>query len=87
MDHAALTRLKVVDAAGTFVGTVSDVTLDPTTGRALGIIVHKGGFLGHFGETTTIAMAETRGVGTDIITVMVAAPAITDDTAPETATA
>src|SRR6476620_213423 len=50
----ALQRLKVVDAAGTFVGTISDVEPDAITGRVLRISVSKGGFLGRFGETSTI---------------------------------
>lgn len=69
VEFSALKQLKVVDAAGTFVGTLQDLELDPTTGRALHIVVHKGGMLGLGGQTTTIEAAAIRGVGADIITV------------------
>lgn len=69
VEFSALKQLKVVDAAGTFVGTLHDLELDPTTGHALRIVVHKGGMLGLGGKTTTIEAAAIRGVGADIITV------------------
>jgi len=82
----ALQRLKVVDAVGTFVGTISDVEPDPITGRVLRITVSKGGFLGHFGETTTIDVAEIRGIGTALVTVATAATTPVEGAAPSTAT-
>ncbi len=69
VDRRALQRLKVVDASGTLVGTLSDVESDQTTGAILRITVSKGGFLGRFGETTVIDAAAIRGIGTDIVTV------------------
>ena len=65
----ALQRLKVVDAAGTFIGTLHDLDLDPATGHTLRLMVHKGGFLGLGGETTTIEAAAIRRIGGDLITV------------------
>ena len=69
VEFSTLKQLKVVDAAGTFVGTLHDLELDPTTGRALRIVVHKGGMLGLGGQTTTIEVAAIRSVGGDLITV------------------
>ena len=69
VEISSLKQLKFVDAAGAFVGNLHDLELDPTTGRALRIIVHKGGMLGLGGETTTIETAAIRSVGGDIITV------------------
>jgi sporulation protein YlmC with PRC-barrel domain len=66
---STLKQLKVVDAAGTFVGTLHDLELEPTTGRALRIVVHKGGLFGLGGETTTIEAAAIRSVGGELITV------------------
>lgn len=74
VELSALRQLKVVDAAGTFLGTLHDLELDPASGRALRIIVRKGGMLGLGGETTTIEVSGIRSVGGDLITV-VEAPA------------
>ncbi len=65
----ALTHRRVVDAAGTLLGTLRDLEVDLTTGGPLRLTVHKGGFLGHGGETATIAGAALRSVGGDLITV------------------
>lgn len=65
----ALTRLKVVDEAGTLVGVVGGIALDPPTGLVTGLAVHKGGLLGLGGTTTTLDPATIRGVGDDLLTV------------------
>jgi sporulation protein YlmC with PRC-barrel domain len=70
VELSILKQLKVVDAAGTFLGTLHDLELDPTSGRVLRIVVHKGGMLGLGGETTTIEAAGIRSVGGDLITVV-----------------
>ena len=77
VEFSALKQLKVVDDAGTFVGTLHAIDLDPATGHAVRIVVHKGGVLGIGAASTTFAAAEMRSVGRDIITVSksVAAPA------------
>jgi sporulation protein YlmC with PRC-barrel domain len=82
VDLSALQRLKVVDAAGTLVGTITDLEPDPTTGRPLRLIIHKGGFLGRFGETTMIDAAAIRGIGADIITVTDASLTVIGEPAP-----
>lgn len=69
VEFDTLKKLRVVDAAGTFVGTMSDLELDPATGRALRMVVHKGGMLGLGGQATTIDAAAIRGVGTEVITI------------------
>ena len=64
----ALTKVNVVDEAGTLVGTIRGLALDPATGRVTGIPVHQGGLLGLGGATTTIDPAATRGVGDALLT-------------------
>jgi sporulation protein YlmC with PRC-barrel domain len=64
-----LKKLKVVDATGTLLGTVRDIELDDASGRAVRLIVQKGGMLGFGGETTTLDIAAVRGVGAEVITV------------------
>ena len=65
-----LTTFKVVDEAGTLVGTIRGIALDPATGQVTGIAVHKGGMLGLGGTTTTIDPAAIRGVGDALLTVV-----------------
>ena len=72
VEFATLKHLKVVDAAGTFVGTVNDLELDPATGRALRIVAHKGGVLGLGGETTMVEMAAIHTIGAAMITLAAA---------------
>ena len=74
VEFSTLKKLKVVDAAGTLVGTMRDLELDPATGRALHLVIHKGGMLGLGGETTTIAAAAISSVGTEVITIAAARP-------------
>lgn len=62
-------RLKVVDDAGTFLGTVNNIEIDQAGGRVVGITVHKGGAFGFGGETTTIEAGNVRGVGAEVMTV------------------
>ncbi len=69
VEFDTLKKLKVVDATGTFVGRMTDLDLDPTTGRALHLVIHKGGMLGFGGETTTIDAGSISSVGTEVITV------------------
>ncbi len=71
----ALKKLKVVDEAGTFLGTVAGLDLDPETGRLLNLSVHKGGMLGLGGSTTTLSVGAIRGVGPEIITTEIRATA------------
>lgn len=72
VEFDTLKQLKVVAAAGTFVGTISDLELDPATGRAHRLVIHKGGMLGLGGETTTIAAAASSSVGAAVITIAAA---------------
>lgn len=84
-DLGTLQRLKVVDAGGTLVGSLSDLEPDPATGLPVRLIVHKGGFLGRFGETTTLDAAAIRGIGTDIITIASAGTTPAGEIAPDAA--
>ena len=69
-----LLKVKVVDDAGTLIGTPQTIELEPVTGRVVQLTVHKGGVLGLGGDTSTIAAAAVRSVGADIMTVEAVAP-------------
>jgi sporulation protein YlmC with PRC-barrel domain len=64
-----LAKLKVVDQAGTYVGHVARVGIDPTTGDVADIDVRKGEILGVGGETQTLDRDSVIGVGRDLLTV------------------
>ena len=70
----ALKHYKVVDEAGTFLGTPRALTLEPSDGRLQQLDVHKGGVLGMGGETTSIPAGGIASVGADVIVVRTAAP-------------
>jgi uncharacterized protein YrrD len=70
VELGVLKQLKIVDAAGTFLGTLHDIELDSITGCALRIIVRKGGILGLGGDMTTIETAGIHSVGGELITVV-----------------
>lgn len=64
-----LQRLKVVDEAGTLVGTVYTVDIDPQTGAAISMVTERGGLLGLGTEHRTISVEAIRGIGREIVTV------------------
>lgn len=72
IDYGAIKKLKVVDSAGTYTGTVQGLEIDPASGKTLRLVAHKGGVLGLGGETTTIDSSTITGVGPELITVVVA---------------
>jgi sporulation protein YlmC with PRC-barrel domain len=67
-----LKHLKVVDDAGTFLGTPRAIEVDPRDGRLLHLQVHKGGMLGIGGETLAVPGGDLAGVGDDVIVVRAA---------------
>jgi sporulation protein YlmC with PRC-barrel domain len=69
LDLHALKSLKIVDQAGTFLGTLSDVDVDPVSGEVTKLIAHKGGLLGLGGTTTPIASTAIVMVGQELLTV------------------
>lgn len=64
-----LQKRKVVNAAGTLLGALQSLDIDPITGEVSSLMVHKGGLLGLGGETTAIAAASIQTIGNDLITV------------------
>jgi sporulation protein YlmC with PRC-barrel domain len=70
---ARLRKLKVVDDAGTFVGTVHAARIDPLTGSVVELATRKGGVLGVGRNETVIPAAAIRTVGSDVLTVSTAA--------------
>jgi sporulation protein YlmC with PRC-barrel domain len=68
-DLGHLKRLKVVDEAGTLLGTIERVAIDPASGRITSLTAHRGGLLGIGGTSTTIEAEAVRGVGNELVTV------------------
>lgn len=61
-------HLKVVDRVGTFLGTIAQVDIDPTSGHVMRITAQKGGILGVGGTTTPIEPATILSIGPDLVT-------------------
>jgi sporulation protein YlmC with PRC-barrel domain len=78
-DIAAIRKLKVVDEGGTFVGTVKEMDVDPNSGAITQVEAHEGGVLGIGGKTTTIAAADIRSIGDEVL--VVTTPASAQDAA------
>ena len=68
----ALKHYKVVDEAGTYLGTPHAITLEPSDGHLQQLAVHKGGVLGLGGETTHVPGGGIASVGSDVIVVRTA---------------
>jgi uncharacterized protein YrrD len=62
-------KLKVVNEAGTLLGTVNTVEVDPQAGSITQVQSHKGGVLGLGGSTFTIPAKQIISVGTEVMTV------------------
>ena len=69
-----LTGLKVVDMAGTLLGTVARIAIDPADGRLLALEAEQGGVLGLGGTTNVIAAEAVQGIGPEVLTVTEARP-------------
>lgn len=69
-----LRKHKVVDEAGSLLGTLHSLEIDPTSGAVQDILVHKGGLLGIGGESTTIPAAAIKSIGNELITVAGVSP-------------
>lgn len=65
----AFKKMKVVDEAGTYLGMVKQVEIDPASGQITHVSTHEGGVLGLGGTTRTISAAEIRSVGNDVVLV------------------
>ncbi len=68
-DLDGLRKLKIVDQAGTFLGTISHVEIDPASGAITQLAAHTGGMLGLGGTTTTIDAQAILTVGAELLTV------------------
>jgi sporulation protein YlmC with PRC-barrel domain len=67
LDH--LEKLKIVDDAGTFIGTLQKVDFDVETGHVERLQARRGGILGAGGTTTTIEAGAVHSVGDDVLTI------------------
>ena len=68
----ALRKRKVVDEAGTLLGTLHNLDIEAMSGAVESISVHKGGIFGLGGESTTIPATAIKSIGRELITVAVA---------------
>jgi sporulation protein YlmC with PRC-barrel domain len=66
---ADLKKLKVVDEAGTFLGKIAKIELDPVTGHVARLVARRGGILGVGGSNPTIEVTAIRSVGSEVLTV------------------
>ena len=66
---ADLTKLKVVDEDGTFVGNVTELEIDPRDGRISEVAAHRGGVLGLGGTSVPISASAIRSIGPEVIIV------------------
>ena len=65
----ALIGLKVVDAAGTLLGKVEELEIDPDNGRLMELVVHQGGILGIGGSTEAVPGVAVRSLGPEVVVV------------------
>jgi sporulation protein YlmC with PRC-barrel domain len=75
-DLDEIEKLKVVDHAGTFLGTLSHVEIDPASGQITQLTAHEGGILGMGGTTTPIDARAIVSVGPELVTVNTEAPVL-----------
>ena len=69
LDLDQIGKLKVVDRAGTFLGTLAQLTIDTASGQVTELGAHKGGMLGMGGTTPPIPPQAILSVGPDLLTV------------------
>ena len=69
LDLDQISKLKVVDQAGTFLGTLAQLTIDAASRQVTELGAHKGGMLGMGGTTTPISPQAILSVGPDLLTV------------------
>lgn len=71
-----LTKLKVVDESGDYIGRLNELDFDPQSGKVTDVRTHEGGVLGIGGKNLTIQAADIRSVGDELM-VVAAQPAST----------
>lgn len=71
IDIGAIHALKIVDEAGTFLGTVERIDIDDN-GRVVSVDAQRGGVMGVGGTTTQIDLDAIRSIGPEVLTVRTA---------------
>ncbi len=64
-----LHKLKVVDEAGSYLGKVHAIDIDPESFRMVSATAHEGGVLGIGGTTTLVPAEEIRSIGPELMVV------------------
>ena len=72
VDRTALQRLQVIDMTGDLVGTLSDITPDPATGKPLRLTIVPDRAPNRFAGTVTIDAAKILDIGADKVTIAAA---------------
>lgn len=70
-----LEKLKVVDDAGTFLGTVSEIEVAPETGEITSLQAQRGGVFGIGATKTEVSRPDVRSVGPEVLVVSTLAEA------------
>jgi sporulation protein YlmC with PRC-barrel domain len=61
--------LSAVNGAGTLLGSVRELEIEPADGRLIELVVHRGGVLGLGGTSTSVPASAIRGIGAKLVTV------------------
>jgi sporulation protein YlmC with PRC-barrel domain len=76
-----LHNLKVVDSAGTMVGHLHDIVIDPSSGAIVSLLLRSGGVFELGTRTERIPVTDVRSFGDSLITVNEAVPMPVEPTA------
>ncbi len=74
-----VTKLKVIDEEGTFLGVVQSVEVDPRSGAILEMQTQKATAMGLGRESHTIAASEVTSVGEEMMVIQAPEPLAADD--------
>lgn len=64
-----MSKLKVLDEAGTLHGTLTGIEIDPTSGKITLVEAHKGGVLGIGGSSLTVPVSRITSIGPEVMVV------------------
>ncbi|MBI3968390.1 MAG: PRC-barrel domain-containing protein [Chloroflexi bacterium] len=70
----SISKLRVVDEAGTLLGTVTGLDLDPGNGHITEVQAHRGGHFGLGGTSVHVPGRAIRSIGAEIMMVVTEAP-------------
>ncbi len=77
-----VTKLKVIDEEGTFLGVVQSVEVDPQSGQIVELQTQKATAMGLGREAHTIAASEVTSIGEEMLVIQAPEPLAADDPDP-----